>query len=178
MSATYQLSPEIEAIFNAELHPAQILENVLALIGKALQADRCFLYLRNPNKEKGKIVFCWCLNETIPDVREPEWKNDTQSLPKEDPLFAAALHAQPSIYIEDVETADPKIVNHEFEHKTFGHRALIHAHIIYDNQLWGILQPAIFGKPRQWSPTDHQLVEALLLRMVKPVVEYVKSIEM
>ena len=42
------------------------------------------------------------------------------AIPKEDPLFAAALRTEPSIFVEDVETASPEIVNLAFEQQTFG----------------------------------------------------------
>ncbi|QHT68920.1 GAF domain-containing protein [Rhodocytophaga rosea] len=148
MQAIYStglLPSTFENLFNAGLAPKVLLEQLLPLIAEALQADRCFLYLRNPWKEKGRIEFCYCRNPAVPDVKEPERKNDTEELPLVDPLFAAALQTKPSIYIADVSTADPAMVNRNFEEKTFGHRALIHAPITENGQLWGILQPAIFG---------------------------------
>lgn len=177
MISDYQLPASIENVFLSQQTPEKLLQHLLPAVGKALQADRCFLYLRDPDKEKGKIVFCWCRNSTIPDVTERAWKDDTATLPKEDPLFAAALQVRPSIYIEDVTTADPTIVNRAFENKTFGHRALIHAHLTHEGRLWGILQPAIFGHPRKWMATDRLLIEALLPRMVEPVIAYMKAMK-
>jgi GAF domain-containing protein len=170
--------PDIfEAIFLSGLPPGQLLEQVLPLVAESLQADRCFLYVRDPQKEKGRIEFCYCRNMAVPNVKEPEWKNDTRELPLEDPLFAAALQAKPSVYIEDVEKADPAVVNRDFEAKTFGHRALIHAHITGNGQLWGILQPAVFGKARTWTSEDRQLMEALLPRMLAPIMSYVQQLD-
>ena len=40
-----------------------------------------------------------------------------------------------------METANPEIVNQEFERKEFGHRAHKSSHNRWDGQLWGILQP-------------------------------------
>jgi hypothetical protein len=74
-------------------------------------------------------------------------------------MFAAALQGQPSIYIEDVEAASPNTLNRNFEQENFGHRALIHAHLCVDQQLWGILQPCIFGHPRHWDARDRHLME-------------------
>lgn len=173
MNLNDHLPPQIETLLNSRQTPEKVLEELLALVGKTLQADRCFLYLRDPDKETGKIAFCWCRNHSIPDVTESEWKNDTKTLPLEDPLFAAALRSEPSRYIEDVTTADPIILNLAFENKTFGHRALIHAHITDIGKLWGILQPAIFGRPHSWSAADRQLIEALLPQMVRWVKKYI-----
>ena len=180
MQSTHSSNPlpgAFEKLFNADLPPGQLLEQLLPLVADTLQADRCFLYMRDPGKEKGRIEFCYCRNEAVPNVKEPEWKNDTRSLPKEDPLFAAALQAKSSIYIEDVNTADPAVVNRKFEEKTFGHRALIHAHITDKGQLWGILQPAIFGSAHTWTAEDHQLIESLLPRILHPVIAYMHTIQ-
>jgi GAF domain-containing protein len=67
------------------------------------------------------------------------------------------------------------VLNREFEDKTFGHRALIHAHLVLDNKLWGILQPAIFGKPRHWSAQDRTFIEHLLPRVAPVVRDFVKQ---
>jgi GAF domain-containing protein len=174
--SSHLLPDEFEHLLRADIAPGIVLEQLLPLVAEALQADRCFLYLRDPGKEKGRIEFCFCRNPAVPDVKEPEWKNDTKELPLEDPLFAAALRAKPSIYIEDVETADPAVLNRAFEAKTFGHRALIHAHITDNGQLWGILQPAIFGKRHEWTLEDHQLIEYLLPRMLRPVMAYMQVV--
>jgi GAF domain-containing protein len=180
MQSTYSsnsLPAAFENLFNTELSPEQLLEQLLVLVAETLQVDRCFLYLRDPGKEKGRIEFCYCRNRAVPNVKEPEWKNDTRELPKEDPLFAAALQTKPSIYIEDVNTADPAVVNRNFEEKTFGHRALIHAHVTENGQLWGILQPSIFGSTRNWTTEDRQLMETLLPRILNPVIAYMQAVQ-
>lgn len=177
-SSPAHLPSSFREVLNSGRPAREILENVLSLVTESLEADRCFLYLRNPEKEKGRIEFCWCRNPAVPDVKEPVWKNDTQELPKEDPLFAAALKTKPSIYIEDILTADSAVVNRGFEEKTFGHRALIHAHITENGQLWGILQPAVFGAPRIWTVKDHQLIESLLPELIAPVKNYMQSVRM
>ena len=176
-TSSNSLPDAFEHLLKADIAPGIILEQLLPLVAEALQTDRCFLYLRNPVKEKGRIEFCYCRNPLVPNVKEPEWKNDTKDLPKEDPLFAAALQAKPSVYVEDVETSHPTVVNRNFEAKTFGHRALIHAHITENGELWGILQPAIFGSPRKWTLEDHQLIESLLPRMLSPVRAYMQAVQ-
>jgi GAF domain-containing protein len=168
------LPEPIETLLNSALPPGPVLYDLLGLIGEELKADRCFLYLRNPQSVMGKIAFCWCRDASIPDVTEPAWKTDI-SIALKDPLFAAALKAEPSIYIDDVKTADPAVVNREFEAHTFGHRALIHAHITEGRKLWGILQPCVFGQPRAWTPAERRLIEAILPRLKPLVMAYVKE---
>jgi GAF domain-containing protein len=166
------LPAALEAFLKFSQAPGPLLAALLSIIGELLQVERCFLYLRNPHSAIGKIAFCWCRHPSIPDVTEPAWKTDT-FIAREDPLFAAALRTEPSIFVEDVETADPAVVNRDFEARTFGHRALIHAHIVQDRQLWGILQPCVFGQPRHWSKSDRQLVEAVVPRLLPLVQQYV-----
>ena len=90
-------------------------------------------------------------------------------------MFAAALKAQPSIFVEDVETAGPEVLNREFEHQTFGHRALIHAHLRSEQTLWGILQACVFEEPRVWSQGDRQLIEQTVTQLTPFAIDYVRS---
>lgn len=172
---TTSLPPAFELLFNSPQQPAGILAQVVRLTGEILEVDRCFLYVRDPQAGKGRIAFCWRKNDSIPDVTEPDWKDDTTSLPLEDPLFAAALSTKPSVYITDVETAPPDVLNRHFEARTFGHRALIHAHLIYQGVLWGILQPCVFGQPREWTAEERQLIELVLPHVAPVAATFVRS---
>ena len=169
------LPPAFETLLATSGPPGPVLYDLLSLVVESLRVDRCFLYLRNPQTAVGKIAFCWCRNASVPDVTEPAWKSD-EHIAEKDPLFAAALRTAPSVYVEDVETADPAVVNRDFEARTFGHRALIHAHVADRGELWGILQPCVFGQPRMWSETDRQLIEALLPRLLPLVQTYVAEV--
>ncbi|HEX9958824.1 MAG TPA: GAF domain-containing protein [Fibrella sp.] len=149
------------------------LQKAVEKIGRYLGADRCFLYVRQPNQQRGRTAFQWRRNETIPDVIQPEWQSDTTDLPKEDPLIRAGLAMQPSVYVEDVEKASPDVLNRDFEQRMFGHRALVHAHVQADGQLWGILQPCVFGRPRQWSPSERAYIEKQLPGLLAPIQAFV-----
>ncbi|WP_310394977.1 GAF domain-containing protein [Hymenobacter sp.] len=151
------------------LPPEARLQRTLEAVGHHLDVDRCFLYVRNPARGRGRIALVWRRDDAVPDPRHP-WQDDTGTLPHQDPLFRAALAARPSVYVEDVETAGPEILNREFEHQTFGHRALVHAHIVADQTLWGILQPCVFGRPRPWTAAERAYLGALLPPL-QPVVE-------
>ncbi|BAY27738.1 hypothetical protein NIES2100_75630 [Calothrix sp. NIES-2100] len=168
--------PEIvQEILDKNTEPDAIFREILPIIGDELQCDRCFLYLRNPQTKLAKVAYCWRRNQEIPDITDLNWRLDPESLPQEDPLFAAALRNDPSVYVEDIETASPEVVNKEFEHKYMGHRALIHAHLCQNHQLWGILQPAVFGRPRVWSERDRAFVTQLETKLIPLVVAYVKA---
>ena len=153
---------------------AQItLQKAVEKIGRYLGADRCFLYVRQPKEQQGRTAFQWRRNETIPDVIQPNWQPDTTNLPKEDPLIRAGLAMQPSVYVADVDTASPDVLNRDFERRTFGHSALVHAHIQADGELWGILQPCVFGRPRQWSPSERAYIEKQLPGLLGPIRAFV-----
>lgn len=170
MSANAQLPEHIKNLLANPQAPEIILEELMPLVTQTLQADRCFIHAHNPLLGVGRIAFCWCKNDFIPNVLQQKWAPDTATLPQEDPLFAAALRTAPSIFVDDVTTADPQVLNRAFKDKTFGHRALIHAHLVMEGKLWGILQPAIFGKPRKWSASDRDFIQTLLPQ-VAPIVK-------
>ena len=157
------------ALAVADAPPEARLQGALDLVGPYLRADRCFLYVRNPARARGRIALVWCLDEAVPDPRQP-WQDDAGDLPQEDPLFRAALACQPSVFVDDVSEAGPDVLNQEFERRTFGHRALVHAHITENGQLWGILQPCVFGHPHHWTAAERTyLNEAVGLLL--PVVQ-------
>ncbi|MBD2112663.1 MULTISPECIES: GAF domain-containing protein [Cyanophyceae] len=168
----------IHQLFEAPLHSqhsTRVMDSILTKLGEQLQCDRVFLYLRSPDTQLGRVPFCWKKQPSIPTIYDPAWKPEDPSLAKDDPMFAAALKAQPSIFVEDVETAGPEVLNREFEHQTFGHRALIHAHLRSDQTLWGILQACVFEEPRVWSQSDRQLIEQVVTQLTPFAIDYVRS---
>jgi GAF domain-containing protein len=164
-----------QSVFDNYSRPESILAALLPPLCDVLQSDRCFLYLRNPETQMGKIAFCWRRKPDVPHVGKEEWEREPDDLADEDPLFAASLRTDPSVYVEDVETAEPSVVNINFERENFGHRALIHSHLVQDKQLWGVLQPAVFGQPRVWTAADRAIVTPLETKLMPIVIEYVKA---
>ena len=154
--------------------PADILEQTLPLLGQQLQCDRVFIYLRSPRRHVGRVPFCWRRHDDIPLVYDPDWKPEPRWLPRQDPMFAAALRGKPSLFIDDVKMADPKLVNRNFERQTFGHRALIHAHLFQKHRLWGVLQPSVFDQPRQWNHNDRLLIKSVVDWLTPMAEELVK----
>ncbi len=165
----------LEQILSNSKTADAVFSALLPALGEVLNCDRVFLYLRNPETKTGKAAYCWCRNSNYPDVTTVEWKKEPESLGEEDPLFAAALRAEPSIFVEDVETANPEVVNKDFEAKEFGHRALIHAHLCVDGLLWGVLQPCIFDRPRVWTDFDRQVIAAVTEKISPLAVAFVKG---
>lgn len=169
------LPKAIQSIFDESNEPEAVFTALLPVLGEVLECSRIFLYVRNPDTQFGKVQVCWRRSCDVPDITDREWKKEPASLATDEPLFAAALKTQPSVYVEDVETASPDVVNREFEHSSFGHRALIHAHLCAYNQLWGILQPCIFGHPRIWSASDRDIVSQVEKQLTPLVVNYIKE---
>jgi GAF domain-containing protein len=167
-----QIPDRLQPILQSQAPPEHVFALLLPVLGRILSCDRCFLYLRDPHTKLGKVPFCWRRISTIPEVFDIDWKLEPDSL-IDDPLFMAALEAKPSVFVEDVETADPKIVNRRFEQENFGHRALIHAHLCENGLLWGILQPCIFGKPRVWTEIDHAVMSQVEQSITPLAIAYV-----
>ncbi|UOQ52342.1 GAF domain-containing protein [Hymenobacter cellulosivorans] len=166
---------DLHAVLTSPAPPADTLQHALDLVGPHLAVDRCFLYVRDPKQGRGRIAFVWRLHEAVPDPRH-DWQDDTTELPKQDPLFRAALAAQPSVFVDDVHAAGPEVLNREFERTTFGHRALVHAHITEQGQLWGILQPCVFGHPRHWTAAERDYLTAAAPLFVPVIQEYMHGL--
>lgn len=160
---------ELRAALAADTTPEARLQAALDLVGPHLRADRCFLYVRNPARARGRIALVWRLDEAVPDPRHP-WQDDTGDLPKQDPLFRAALACRSSVFVDDVLEAGPEVLNQEFERSTFSHRALVHAHITENGQLWGILQPCVFGHPHHWTAAERAYLDEAT-GLFRPVVQ-------
>jgi len=176
ISAMVQTFPSrLQAIVESNDEPDAIFAALLPALVEVLNCDRCFLYLRNPETRMGKATHCWRRSDQYPNILDPDWKEEPASLPDDDPLFAAALRAEPSVYVEDVETAGPTVVNRAFEQENFGHRALIHAHLRQDGQLWGILQPCVFNQPRIWTDDDRSLMTQLEQKITPLAIHYVQT---
>ncbi len=147
----------------------------MVAIANSLEADRCFLYVRDPETRFGQVASCYCRNPEVPYISKDKWQQEPADLLARDPMFQAALNCQSSIYVDDVETANPQQVNRDFEAEAFGHRALIHAHICEQKQLWGVLQPSVFNRPRQWTTKDRQVIETVLSQITTIVKQYVQE---
>ncbi|MEP1058210.1 MULTISPECIES: GAF domain-containing protein [Cyanophyceae] len=155
--------------------PETLFNALMPALGDYLACDRCFLYLREPNTRLGRVPFYWVRHADIPTVYDEDWKLEPPSLPDDDPMFAAALRTEPSIVVDDVEAASADTLNKQFEQENFGHRALIHAHICCEGQLWGVLQPSVFGQPRHWTQTAQEAIDQVVQAITPSAVAYVKA---
>jgi GAF domain-containing protein len=175
LSRSIALPEPIAQILTQARTPETLLSDLMPAVGEYLECDRCFIYLRNPQTRWGGVPFCWRRNVNIPAIYNEHWQLEPESLASEDPMFAAALHTEPSIFVEDVQTADDRTLNRQFEAANFGHRALIHAHLCHDGQLWGVLQPCVFDRPRHWTPVDRSTIDLLVDKITPIAVRYVRE---
>lgn len=97
----------LNKVFNTGKNTDQILLELVTAIAETLAADRCFLYVRDPKTGLGKVGFCYCRHQAIPDLTGERFKHNSLGLEVKDPLFAAALSFQPTVFVTDVETSDP-----------------------------------------------------------------------
>ena len=167
------MPPEIEKLLHTK--SVHALPELMKAIAEYLNSDRCFLYLRDPQTRLGRVPFCWTRNPNVPAVYDDNWKPEPESLADEDPMFAAALATKPSIFVEDVETASPEVLNSTFERENFGHRALIHGHLCSDHQLWGVLQPCLMNQPRHWTAEERSTFSQIVQQITPIAVDYIKQ---
>jgi GAF domain-containing protein len=168
------LPASIAQVFALAQTPEALFAVLMPALGEFLECDRCFIYLRDPKTQMGRVPFCWVRDASVPRIYDTDWKLEQKSLPLEDPMFAAALRTSPSITVNDVETAGPQVLNLRFEQENFGHRALIHAHLCKDQLLWGVLQPCVFNAPRYWSTEEQRCVDQVVRLIMPHAVDYVE----
>jgi GAF domain-containing protein len=153
---TGELPSEIEKIWASENQADAICTALMPALCQALECDRCFLYLRHPQTGQGRITHCYSRSSDYPNLTGGTWIEEGDVSAK-DPLMAIAFRTSEAVFVEDIETASEDVVNVVYEREGFGHRALIHAPIYYEGQLYGILEPCIFGHPRVWTERDRQI---------------------
>ncbi len=49
----------------------------MTAIAEILAADRCFLYVRDPKTRLGKVAFCYCRHQEVPDLTSDRFKQDS-----------------------------------------------------------------------------------------------------
>jgi GAF domain-containing protein len=171
---TEAVLPEVlENVFVAYSKPEDVFAALLPAVCEVLQTDRCFLHLRNPHTRMYQNL-CWRRSPQFLDTSTNGWEPEIE-WERVDPMFAAALRTDSSIFVEDVERASPEVLNINFERKYLGHRAFIHAHLCQDGLLWAILQPCIFGHPRVWDKFDRYVIHQVLEKLKPFAISYVKN---
>lgn len=168
------MTDELMALLDGEAAPDALLGALMPVLSKALDCDRCVLFLRDPGTQKSRATHAWARKPEFALAREDTgWQVESPTLATEDPMFGEALHNPVALYIEDVTTAEPALVNAEFELEHFKHRALVHAPIYHDGLMYGILEPCVIGAPRAWTDADRETVALVQKRIAPAVAAYV-----
>ena len=170
-----QLPASLELIFTAYEDADAIFAALLPALCEVLDCDRCFLYFRNPHTKVGTITHCYRRDPKWDDLTSEDWKPEG-NIAEIDPLFAIAFQTPESVYVDDIETAGPDVVNLEFEREGYKHRALIHTPIYHDGLMYGILEPCVFEHPRVWTESDRQIISLLQEKLGPLAVDYLNSI--
>ncbi len=168
-SMNLQLPAVLETIFETGHEPNAIFEALMPVLGETLNCDRCFLLLRDPQRKIQKVTHCWRNSPRWPDLTGLIWMEEAD-FGEKDPLMAIAYRTPEAVFVEDIETAGPQIVNLTYEQEQFGHRALIHAPIYHAGRLFGILEPCVFETPRVWTKNDRR-VTARVQKKLGPLAE-------
>jgi len=145
--------------------------------GRAIGADRCLLFLYQPVAKLARCTHQW--------VARPEWAfnrpdagwapMDQDQVASDDPMFAMALINPEALYIDDIEKADSALVNAPYEIENFQHRGLVHAPLMENGVLWGILEPCVIAGPRAWTQDDRAITAWVQERLTPLAIRYIRA---
>ena len=170
------LNSKLETAIGGAAGAEESLQALVEVVGKLLDCDRCCLFLRQPATRMSRMTHEWERKPEFALTRDStDWSAEPASLENDDPMFAEALVNPDALFIDDVRTAEPGLVNAEYEEKHFGHRALVHAPVFHEGGMYGILEPCVFGKPRAWSETDRALVARVQNKAAAMIAAYVNE---
>lgn len=176
MLTTETIPASLRAWADSDLEPDQKLRDLMQIYAEALDCGRCILYCRQPDLARATTTHAWWSKDEYA-VTWDSWFTDEwvdEGPPNaEDPLYHAAFTSPEAIYIGDIENDPTGLVNLEFEKPTFLHQALIHAPIYHEGKFYGILEPSVFGHPREWTASDRAITAWTQAQLGPIVAEYV-----
>lgn len=175
-SPTVDLPPTIEIIFRDGDDPDRVFLNLMPAVVDELQCDRTFLYIRDPQRQRTRITHGYSRDNRWPTMVQSGWSAESPSLNSKDPLTASAYQSPEAKFIDDIETASPGTLDLAMERAVFGHRALVHAPIYYEDEFYGILEPCVFDEPRIWTERDRNLIAGLQQVLGRWVYLYLQQV--
>jgi GAF domain-containing protein len=156
--------------------PDEILTALMPALARALNCERCVMFLRDPKTNRGRAVHRWASKPAFELRREDRgWQPNPPNLADEDPMYGEALVNPEALYIEDIETAGPAVLDVAYERKYFRHRALVHAPVYHEGELYGVLEPSAMEQPRRWTAADKALIAAVQKRLGPVVAAFVRE---
>lgn len=170
------LPDAVAAVLQHGADPNAALTTLMSTMVETLQCDRCFLFIRDPQRQRTRITHGYSRDARWPTMVQTGWSRESPNLNSKDPLTLSAYHSSEAKFIEDIETAPPGTLDLQLERSVFGHRALIHAPIYADNEFYGILEPCVFDVPRRWTDRDRTLIQTLQSVLGSWVVRYLQLV--
>lgn len=170
------LPPAIATLFQNQTNPDIVFTQLMPAIVDALQCDRCFLFIRDPERQQTQITHGYSRDNRWPTMVQSGWNHDSGNLAAKDPLTASAYRSPEIHFIEDIETASPDVLDLNLERAVFGHRALAHTPIYHDGEFYGVLEPCVFDQPRVWTEGDRTLIHELQRQLGPLVVQYLQQV--
>jgi GAF domain-containing protein len=175
-SEVTDMREDVLAIFERDGTPGEILDALMPAFARALNCERCVMFLRDPKTDRGRALHRWAAKPEFALRREDRgWEPMPATLLDDDPMYAEAMVNPEALYIEDIETADPALLNVAYEREHFGHRALVHAPVWHKGEMYGVLEPSSMTEPRKWSDADRALVAAVQASIGPVVAAFVRA---
>jgi GAF domain-containing protein len=170
------MNDDIRAILESDATPDEKLTALMPVFARALDCERCVMFLRDPKTNRGRAVHRWAAKPEFALRRDDRgWEPMPATLLDDDPMYAEAMANPEALYIDDIETADPALVNTAYEKEHFGHCGLVHAPVYHQGEMYGVLEPSSMTKPRAWTPADRALVAAVQARIGPVVAAFVRA---
>ena len=154
---------------------SELFDQLVIAMVDLLKCDRCHLYIRDPELLIGQTLHCHRNSIEIPDMLDSKPYSEPVYFAEKDPLFAAALQCERSIFLDDLASVSPKKGDIAFFAQQYkGQKSLVQGHICSNNQLWGIFQASQFTRSRPWTRFDHNMVHTIIDKITPLVSVYVK----
>ncbi|MGD1949312.1 MAG: hypothetical protein ACFB14_06665 [Leptolyngbyaceae cyanobacterium] len=163
---------ELEAIFRNDYSDDGLLHQLLPVLGSLLKCDCCFLYLRHPHRHHSRVTHYWAASDRYPSLVEANWHPESKQL-LESPLFSAAIAAENSVFIDNVEAEYTGL--REMDSLVREEYSLAQGHVLKENHLWGVIRVCVFERSRTWMQFDRSLVMHSVQRLLPSVINYVEA---
>ncbi len=172
VNASEPIAAQIRQIVQAETSPDAKLTRLMPAITGAMGTDRCFIYMRDPVRRMTAYTHGHTALRGWRQYGGGRWSREPDPRTLAEPMLKKAFSDPTALFIEDIETAPPGVLNAAMERAVFGHRALVHAPIWHAGTFYGILETAVRDRPRRWSPADRALIIWLQPRVASLAAEY------
>lgn len=169
---TQPVPDEIAAILASDASPDAALSALMPVLVRALGTDRAFVYMRDPVARR--VAFTHGFS-AIPGWRSFDggaWRPEPNPATLAEPMLKKAFSDPAALFVEDIETAAPGVLNADLERRVFGHRALVHAPLYHEGAFYGILETAVRDRPRVWTADDRALITWLQPRTARLAAAY------